>query len=392
MPKYRFDEIAINSTEKKKPTETDKETYIGLEHLDSGILEVTRWGAEVAPVGDKLVMRKGDILFGRRRAYQKKVAIAPFDGIFSAHGMVLRPIETVISKEFFPFFISSDYFLDAAIQISVGSLSPTINWRDLCKLEFEIPTIEEQRELSPILWGMNRLKAAYSNLLQQMDALVQSQLVEMFGDYRPGTIQWPEYTLQKLIDMEWITYHLDGNHGGEYPRVDEFVDSGVPYISANCIIDGAVSFSNAKYVTDERSKRFRKGIAQNNDVLFAHNATVGPVAILKTEVPTVILGTSLTAFRCDMHSLIPEYLKAYLENPYFVRQYEGEMQQSTRKQVPITTQRKYTIVVPDLEVQERFSCFIHQIDKSKFTCALQEKMLNVASKVSIPYGNMIQSY
>lgn len=86
MPKYRFDEIAINSTEKKKPVEEDKYTYLGLEHLDTGSLTVTRFGSDVAPIGEKLVMKKGDVLFGKRRAYQKKVAIAPFDGIFSAHG------------------------------------------------------------------------------------------------------------------------------------------------------------------------------------------------------------------------------------------------------------------------------------------------------------------
>ena len=128
MAKYKFSDIAINSTVKKKPTEEDKLTYLGLEHLDSGCLQVTRFGSEVAPIGEKLIMKKGDVLFGKRRAYQKKVAIAPFDGIFSAHGMVLRPNENIINKEFFPFFISSDYFLDAAIKISVGSLSPTINW------------------------------------------------------------------------------------------------------------------------------------------------------------------------------------------------------------------------------------------------------------------------
>ena len=197
MPKYRFDEIAINSTEKKKPVEADKDTYIGLEHLDSGCLEVTRWGAEVAPVGDKLVMHKGDVLFGRRRAYQKKVSIAPFDGIFSAHGMVLRPIESVITKEFFPFFISSDYFLDAAIKISVGSLSPTINWRDLAKLEFQIPSLDEQASLSSVLWAMNRLKMAYTDLLQQADALVQSQFVEMFGD----PFESPKWETKSLFDV-----------------------------------------------------------------------------------------------------------------------------------------------------------------------------------------------
>ena len=129
--RYRFDEIAFNSTAKKKPTEDDKETYIGLEHLDSECLNICRWGSEVAPVGEKLIMKRGDILFGKRRAYQRKVGIAPFDGIFSAHGMVLRPKEEVINKDFFPFFISSDQFMERGVRISVGGLSPTINWKDL---------------------------------------------------------------------------------------------------------------------------------------------------------------------------------------------------------------------------------------------------------------------
>ena len=58
MVKYRFEQIAINSTEKKKPVEEDRFTYLGLEHLDSGSLKVTRFGSEVAPIGEKLVMHK----------------------------------------------------------------------------------------------------------------------------------------------------------------------------------------------------------------------------------------------------------------------------------------------------------------------------------------------
>ena len=188
----------------------------------------------------------------------------------------------------------------------------------------------------------------------------------MFGIPETGKTEWQELKLQKLIDMGWITYHLDGNHGSDYPRANEFISLGVPYISANCVVDGKIDFSNAKYVTEARADKFRKGIAVNEDVLFAHNATVGPVAILETKEPRVILGTSLTAFRCNTDHILPEYLKAYLECPRFVRQYEAEMQQSTRKQVPITTQRKYTIVVPDLDKQKAISAFVEQSDKSKF--------------------------
>ena len=182
MPKFRFTEIAINSTEKKKPVEEDKFTYIGLEHLDSGTLTVSRWGSDIAPIGEKLVMKKGDVLFGKRRAYQKKVGIAPFDGIFSAHGMVLRPREEVITKEYFPLFISSDYFLNEAIRISVGSLSPTVNWKDLKDLEFTIPLIEEQKRITPLIWAAIEAKNAYKEQIRCTDDLVKSQFIEMFGD------------------------------------------------------------------------------------------------------------------------------------------------------------------------------------------------------------------
>ena len=162
---YRFDKIAFNSTAKKTPTESDKEHYIGLEHIDSECLEITRWGSDVAPIGEKLIMKKGDVLFGKRRAYQRKLAIAPFDGIFSAHGMVLRPNEEVVDKNYFPFFMSSDLFMERAVQISVGGLSPTINWKDLREQEFSLPSLAEQKVLSDKLWSAYRLKESYKKLL-----------------------------------------------------------------------------------------------------------------------------------------------------------------------------------------------------------------------------------
>lgn len=173
--KYRFDQIAFNSTSKKTPTELDKEHYIGLEHIDSECLEITRWGADVAPIGEKLIMKKGDVLFGKRRAYQRKLAIAPFDGIFSAHGMVLRPNEEIVDKDFFPFFMSSDMFMERAVQISVGGLSPTINWKDLREQEFNLPPLTEQKLLADKLWAAYRLKESYKKLLAATEEMVKSE-------------------------------------------------------------------------------------------------------------------------------------------------------------------------------------------------------------------------
>ena len=98
MAKYRFDQIAINCKDKAKAEEIDISTYIGLEHLDSGSLRVSRWGSAVPIKGDKIIMKKGDVLFGKRNAYLRRAAIAPHDGAFSAHGMVFRPKEEMCQQ------------------------------------------------------------------------------------------------------------------------------------------------------------------------------------------------------------------------------------------------------------------------------------------------------
>jgi len=135
--KYKFEDIAYNVNEKAVPSKEELSNYIGLEHLISGSMDVPEYGSKVDIAGDKLVMHKGDVLFGKRNTYLRRVAIAPCDGYFSAHGMILRPKEEIIDKSFFPWFIFSDYFMDEAIRISVGSLSPTVNWKDLKVCEFE---------------------------------------------------------------------------------------------------------------------------------------------------------------------------------------------------------------------------------------------------------------
>ncbi|MDD6561311.1 MAG: restriction endonuclease subunit S, partial [Lactimicrobium massiliense] len=233
--------------------------------------------------------------------------------------------------------------------------------------DYPVPVLsrEEQDNIVKTLNTLQKVVNAKKEELNKCDYLIKARFVEMFGIPASGETEWPEYRLQDLVDMGWITYHMDGNHGSDYPRREEFVDSGVPYISANCLVNGRIDFNNAKFVTEERANRFRKGIAKNRDVLFAHNATVGPVAILETKESRVILGTSLTSYRCDGEHIIPEYLKAYLESERFIRQYETEMQQTTRKQVPITTQRKYSIVIPNISGQRAFAELSERIDKSK---------------------------
>ena len=326
MPKYRFDDIAINSTEKKKPVEEDKYTYLGLEHLDSGSLKVTRFGSEVAPIGEKLVMRKGDVLFGKRRAYQKKVAIAPFDGIFSAHGMVLRPKEDVVDKDFFPLFISSDYFLDAAIKISVGSLSPTINWKDLKTLEFELP----------------------------------SQFIEMFGNDD---------------DSEYLTLEqcCTSVTGGNTPSMkhDEYYGGDIPFIKSGDVKDAYVS-AGALWLTQEALEKTTAKYVPKGTVIVVVRS-----GILKHDLPVAIAANPV---------VINQDLKAFQPRPEFTSQYlawaikskEDYLLRMTRAMTVDNIESKELFSIPvmvaPLEQQKYFEHFVEQIDKSKFDCQMASNL------------------
>ena len=94
-------------------------------------------------------------------------------------------------------------------------------------------------------------------------------------------------------------------------------------------------------------------IAKNDDVLFAHNATVGPVAILHTSEKKVILSTSLTYYRCNPRYILPDYLANFMRSFEFKSQYIQIMRQSTRNQIPITKQREFFHIIPPLDEQER---------------------------------------
>jgi type I restriction enzyme S subunit len=171
----KFEKITLNISERVEPQKTTLGIYVGLEHLDPENLAITRTGKPDDVIGTKLRIYKGDIIFGKRRAYQRKVSVSHFDGIASAHSMILRANEKHIEKDFLPFFMQSDVFMNRAVEISEGSLSPTIKWKTLAAQEFILPKREKQKELTEVfkqfdITGeqLRQQKITLKNLKQQL--------------------------------------------------------------------------------------------------------------------------------------------------------------------------------------------------------------------------------
>lgn len=180
--KYRFEQIARSISERVEPADTDLEIYVGLEHIDAESVHIKRWGTPADVDGTKLRVYPGDVIFGKRRAYQRKAAVANFDGICSAHAMVLRANPDVIEPSLFPFFMHSDMFMHRAIDISVGSLSPTINWGTLKTQEFLLPPKDQQARIAELLWAadevVQKYEGVYNSLTMAFEKIQQQYLFD----------------------------------------------------------------------------------------------------------------------------------------------------------------------------------------------------------------------
>jgi type I restriction enzyme, S subunit len=303
---------------------------------------------------------------------------------------LLKMNEKAVPQFFYYFFTSSSGY-KALTRLSASSTIGALYKDDVKGIKLYSPTHKEQQKIAECLSSLDDLITAES---QKLDALkdhkkgLMQQLFPAEGEKVPkrrfeefrGSGEWEEKSIQQLIDDHYITSHLDGNHGELYPRAEEFSKDGIPYISANDFISGSVSFQRCKYLPLEKANKFKKGVAKNGDILFAHNATVGPVAKLNTSYDFVVLSTTATYFRCDDMKLHNDFLKFALCSPALVQQYSSVMSQSTRNQVPITTQRKFNLQLPKIKEQQKIASCLSSLDDLVAAQAERIEVLNLHKK------------
>jgi type I restriction enzyme S subunit len=141
------DVVRLSKERAKDPEAEGYKRVVGLEHIDPDDLRIRRWADIADGTTFTSVFRSGQVLFGKRRAYQRKVAVADFAGVCSGDIYVLEPSSEVLMPELLPFICQTGAFFDHAVGTSAGSLSPRTNWKSLASFEFLLPPVEEQVRL-----------------------------------------------------------------------------------------------------------------------------------------------------------------------------------------------------------------------------------------------------
>lgn len=151
----KFGEVVKNANlVERDPESNGIDRIVGLEHIDPENLHVRRWNSIEDGTSFTRKFVPGQTLFGKRRAYQRKVAYADFEGICSGDILTFEPKDKeVVLSELIPFICQSDAFFDHALDTSAGSLSPRTSWGALKDFEFPLPPPDEQRRIAEILWA-----------------------------------------------------------------------------------------------------------------------------------------------------------------------------------------------------------------------------------------------
>ena len=325
------------------------ENYVAGDHMDSEDLTIHRKGRfatdDVGPAFVR-IFKPGQILYGSRRTYLKKVAVADFSGICANTTFVLESKDhSIFDQRLLPFIMLSDSFTSWSISKSKGSTNPYVLFSDLADYEFDLPSLEEQKVLADKLWAAYRLKEGYKKLLAATDEMVKSQFIEMFGDAEK----------KPFVDV----CINKGEYGSNSPADD--YDGNIRYVRITDITEEG----NLNSLVVSPRKVEEKYMLLRDDLLFARTGnTVGKTYLHRSG--RMIFAGYLIRYRLNNKLMLPQFAFAYTHTNQYYDWVEKIKKVGAQPNISAAQYDSMPIPVPSMAKQIEFVSIAKQADKSKF--------------------------
>ena len=368
------------ANERKENCKTNEynDHIVGLEHLFPQEVTLTQWAENIENTFTK-VFHKGDILFGRRRAYLKKAAVAPFDGICSGDITVIEAKPNKIVPELLPFIIQNDNLFDYAVEKSAGSLSPRVKWSHLQNYEFELPDLNKQRELAELLWAAEETKNAYKNFLKCNDAMIETEFIKRFGNLLESNKT--RMTIEELsilfCDGDWI-------------EVKDQAESGIRLVQTGNI--GIGDFINKeekyRYIHEKTFINLNCTEVYPGDILISRLPDpIGRACIMPNIKERMITAVDCAIFRP----------KEFLDKKFFIaftltKLYKSQIQKyetgSTRKRISRKNLGLIQVPIPAIQYQKAYVDFADKCINVRFS---HEQMIaNIINMQKATLNNLLK--
>tara|TARA_B100000678_G_scaffold244077_1_gene215907 strand:- start:7089 stop:8312 length:1224 start_codon:yes stop_codon:yes gene_type:complete len=382
----KFGDVTIQQKKKVDRENTLLTRYIKGEHMHTEDLHIREWGNLTDEyLGPAFIRKfeKGDVLYGSRRTYLRKVAIADFDGITSNTTFVIKANEKKLDKRLLPFIMLSEGFAENSIKNSKGSVNPYVNWKDLAKYEFLLPPLDQQAELAELLWAMDEVVEKEND---NLDKIVKAKNAYFDNAlYSKSENRDPFFGIKKSkFDVLKLGKLLSEIQYGISESLSEV--GLIPILRMNNLQDGKLDISDLKYYNPKKGELDRF-ILKKGDILFNRTNSfdlVGKVSIFNVD-GEYSFASYLIRLKADDSKLDSRFLNFYLNTPIGlakIRKYRtpGVSQSNINAQnlrhipIPLPTRKIQETLMNKIEsIELGESLSISKISSSK---VLQKSLIN----------------
>lgn len=321
-------------------------------------------------VNEKQYLKQGDILVCTSSGSKDLVGKAAYIDedlpmVFGAFCKVIRP--SVECSEYIGHFFQSPYYRNYISSVSAGANINNLRNEHISELNIQIPSLEEQRKIAAVLDKVTDLIAKRRQQLENLDLLVKVRFVEIFGDPVDNPKQWETKGLAELGECKnGMNFHTE--------------DSG---IDIHCL--GVGDFKDLSYITDTSMLPMisldkmpsNEYLLQNGDIVFVRSNgnkdLVGrSIAVFPDQIPTTFSGFCIR-FRLKSSIVQTDYLLRTLKTDSVRKKMGGRGANIQNLNQKILSDLQ--IPIPPLDLQNQFSAFVEQIEKTKIS--IKESLENM---------------
>jgi len=271
------------------PTSSGIDRFVGLEHIEPENLHIRSWGNVADGTTFTNTFKRGQVLFGKRRAYQRKVAVADFDGVCSGDIYVFESKDpNVLLPELVPFILQSEGFYQYAVKTSAGSLSPRTNWTHLANYELNLPPVDEQRRIADLLWAADDVIGATNDLIESISKVKASVRNENFGNGN-GT----KILLKDLCEPKGIQI---GPFGSQL-HASDYVTDGIPVVMPANMTDDKIDENEITRISPAMADSLSQHKVLAGDILLPRRGELDRRAFIRPEQEGWFCGTGSLRIR-----------------------------------------------------------------------------------------------
>ena len=254
-----------------------------------------------------------------------------------------------INKQYFVYLINTR--LAEMIKNTHGSTMKHITKTNFDNLVVCLHDLQTQQKIVEELDCLSDIIEKKKQQLADLDNLIKSQFIEMFDNLT---------NTAKLVD---VCKFINGDRGKNYPSGSDIVKKGIPFINAGHLENNSISFSEMNYLTEEKFNLLSSGKVQKNDVLYCLRGSLGKKAIVTFNKGAI--ASSLVILRPNTEKINPKFLLYTLEQPYIDAQMKNSNNGSSQPNLSAQSVKQYNIILPKIELQNKFADFVENIEKSK---------------------------